>query len=213
LSAETDFWEDRYKAGYDSGRTYTWEWNAIDAFVPSLDDVIDVGCGDLKLWEARQLPARYVGIDLSQAIIDRNRLRWPSGQFVCAPSQEPLQIDRAPVVLCLDLLFHIMDESDYEHTVSNLGQYSSDLLFVSAWRRNPFAEFRKRLRASAYRLKEGHIKSALVAQLGSSDGAYQKYHAMAECVSILGREGVQLISTVNAPNLYGALYVFKRNEK
>jgi len=53
-----DYWERHYSKGGSSGpgsigNYRSWKWNTILEFENSIDDVIDIGCGDLSFWEGR----------------------------------------------------------------------------------------------------------------------------------------------------------------
>jgi ubiquinone/menaquinone biosynthesis C-methylase UbiE len=131
-----EYWEERYRKGGISGEGSLgeyrkWKWEIIDRYAKRIDDVIDVGCGDLSFWEGRDLPNHYVGIDISNTVIERNRKSRPNLTFLRSPAEDYLNIGTARIVLCLDVLFHIMDDSNYERILTNLTRYSND------WEQDP----------------------------------------------------------------------------
>src|SRR5207247_7199848 len=91
------YWEDRYRRGGirgsgSVGDKRKWKWEIIEKYAKSTEDVIDVGCGDLSFWEGRDFPNRYVGIDISETILERNRKLRPGLTFLCASADEYLEI-------------------------------------------------------------------------------------------------------------------------
>lgn len=76
------YWENRYRKGGTSGAGSTgeyrkWKWGIIESYVGNVDDVLDVGCGDLSFWEGRDCP-KYLGLDISPTIIEKDRQLRPS---------------------------------------------------------------------------------------------------------------------------------------
>jgi hypothetical protein len=59
--------------------------------VSLIDDVVDVGCGDLSLWEGRTCE-RYVGLDISPYVIRRNAEKRPDWAFIAWPAERRLPL-------------------------------------------------------------------------------------------------------------------------
>lgn len=138
------FWDDYYENGGVSGpgsigAYRDWKWGVITKMAGQINDVVDVGCGDLSFWEGKQCK-NYTGIDISKVIIDKNMKLRPSWNFIAKSADELVEGLQAPVVLCLDMLFHIMDKVVYEKIFENLGHYSSGWIFINTWRKSPFGE-------------------------------------------------------------------------
>jgi len=146
---EKKFWNRKYDEGGISGRGSigkyrNWKWGKIHQVIGNFREVIDVGCGDLRFWEhpiaskiLNQRRFKYLGIDISDHIISRNRKFAPKLQFICAPSHEPIP-RKASVVFALDLLFHIMDDGNFEETLEQLCKASNQWIVIYSWRKNPF---------------------------------------------------------------------------
>ncbi|MFX0141044.1 MAG: hypothetical protein ACFFDN_45820, partial [Candidatus Hodarchaeota archaeon] len=105
---EEQYWEQRYFSGGTSGpgsigEEKAWKWSLIDQFVPDLNHVIDVGCGDLSFWEGRDC-ADYVGIDISKTIIEKNIKKRPKWQFIHTNAEKRIDGLKKEVVFCLDVL-------------------------------------------------------------------------------------------------------------
>lgn len=151
MTVEKKFWNKKYADGGISGqgsigKYRTWKWMKIMQMIPDLREVIDVGCGDLRFWQhpiAREFTTRkgftYLGIDISDEIIARNQEIAPHLDFVCAPSHLDLG-EKAQVVLALDLLFHIMDDGNFEETLEQLCKASKLWIVIYSWRKNPFPD-------------------------------------------------------------------------
>lgn len=146
------FWEERYKRGGTSGKGSVggyrkWKWKVIKQFVNIKDKtVLDVGCGDLSFLKGQKFRG-YLGIDISPTIIKRNRKKRPDLSFavedVTNPNMEVYSLVSNDVslifdvVLCMDLLFHIMKEGDFKNLLRNLNRWTGEYLFVVNWCKNP----------------------------------------------------------------------------
>ncbi len=151
MTVEKEFWNKKYSEGGNSGRGSigkyrNWKWNKIRDVIGSFRDVIDVGCGDLKFWEhpiaqkiGKQKGFKYLGIDISEFIINKHKTFAPKFDFVCAPSHAPIP-RKASVVFALDLLFHIMDDGNFEETLEQLCKASNQWIVIYSWQKNPFPD-------------------------------------------------------------------------
>ena len=147
---EKDFWNKKYSEGGISGKGSigkyrNWKWGRIYQVVGPFKSVVDVGCGDLSFWQypiankiMKDKDFVYLGIDISDHIISRNRKFAPQLNFICSPSHVPQDVSKVVVSLCMDLLFHIMDQGRFELTLENLCKYSEDWIVIYNWKKNPF---------------------------------------------------------------------------
>ncbi len=224
--APTEYWEARYRAGGASGAgsigaVRAWKWSAIEGHIGALNHVLDVGCGDLSFWEGRNCP-RYLGIDLSETILRKNRLKRPGWSFVCADAARTLRV-HAEVVFCMDVLFHILEESRFRAIVANLCAYTDQWLFVCTWGRNPFARGWSRVQCAfpqrswagrAVFLTVHPLQVARAIVRGPvSGGSHERYHSFEATLDMLRDGGLSLVSTHPSPFDGGinSLYVFRRN--
>ncbi|HEV2137359.1 MAG TPA: hypothetical protein VGR53_00790 [Nitrososphaerales archaeon] len=183
-----EYWEKRYRQGGKSGKgsigqARDWKWSVIDKHVSPVEDVVDIGCGDLSFWEGRTCE-RYFGIDISPHIIKRNTEKRPGWAFVSWPAEKHLPL-KGRVVLCLDVLFHILDDKTATRIIENLCEYSKEWVVVHAWWRNPLGQ-------------------------KLSDGVYQAFRPLDK--TLFSRLGFDLVEETPDPeevNPYGAMYVFK----
>jgi len=189
---EEAYWESCYSLGYGSGegsagRGRDWKWEVITEFAPKITSVIDVGCGDLRFWKGN--PDRYVGIDISETIIERNRkIPRKSWKFICAPAEKRIDGLKAPFVFCIDLLFHIMDDDRYEAILENLCYYASRCIFIHTWINNCFGD-----------RDRGPF----------TDGKYRTFRRLEDYFPIFDRRGFSKPHIRRNPNGVGALYLFQ----
>jgi hypothetical protein len=188
-SKSGEYWERRYREGGKSGQgsvgpSREWKWSVIGKHVSPVDDVVDVGCGDLSFWEGRTCE-RYIGLDISPHITKRNSAMRPDWAFVAWPAERRLPL-KGKLVLCLDVLFHIIDDATATRVMENLCEYSSEWIFVHAWWKNPLGD-------------------------KANDGIYQAFRPMdKELFSRLGFDCVEEVPAPKEVNPYGAMYVFRK---
>lgn len=201
MAIERDFWNKKYEQGGISGRGSigkyrSWKWKQIQ-FTCGLpiSSLIDVGCGDLSFWDhpiAKKILKgrgfKYTGIDVSDNIIKRNRGSFPKLKFINAPAHVEQPNLRASLVLALDLLFHIMDEGEYNLALDTLCRYSNRYLVIYTWKKNPF-----------------------LVQNVFTDGVSQYFRKLGDSKHIFNHHDMQLMNSVDVPyDPFGKLYFFKR---
>lgn len=199
---DQDYWNKRYSEGGTSGRGSVgryrnWKWNKIKEILGmDFKSLIDVGCGDLRFWEhpiaykiGKQEGFNYTGIDKSEFIINKNRVFAPEHKFILAPAHIEQPGLRADVVFCLDLLFHLMDDTEYELTIENLCKYSNKFIVIYTWKKNPF--------------ENGGT---------NSNGVYQKFRAIGEIYhKLFLNYDFNIHSYFDVPyDQFGRLYFFRR---
>lgn len=212
----SNYWDKRYSNGGTSGdgsigSLREFKWAKIEERVGKVDDVIDVGCGDLSFWDGRDCK-KYVGIDASEIIIQKNILKRPNWNFIMSKSDNLMlsSLYQSDVVFCFDMLFHIMDDDVYEGTIDNLSRFSSRYIFVYTWMKNPFIGFEGFKRNIKNKNMGLAIRSAL--HNLDSDLNYQKYRDFDKSVEKFSELGFELKSVEHDEKIdeYGALYFFMR---
>lgn len=113
-----DYWEQRYLAGGTSGdgsegANAAFKAEFLNAFVDEhgIMSVAEYGCGDGRQLEQAEY-TYYVGFDVAPAAVELCRERFkddPSKVFVCPPCPSD-----AELVLSLDVIYHLIDDSDYD---------------------------------------------------------------------------------------------------
>lgn len=199
------YWDQRYKKDGISGRgsrgtKRAWRWNLITKYISSIDQVIDVGCGDLEFWKGKDC-SNYTGIDFSKTIIKKNNEKRPEWKFICAPAEEYIEGIKAECVFCLGVLFHIMDDDIYLQILENLCKYSTKYIVIYTWVENPFS------RVNAFRRK----KIRYVIFPSNTDGHYQHFRSLDDSFYIFENHGFKLINITQMPDNLGGFYIFARN--
>ena len=200
---EKIWWENRYGGGGTSGkgsvgRGRNWKWRMIEEYVSTPDSVVDVGCGDLSFWDGRGCED-YLGIDIACNVITENRLKRPKWRFICANAKDR-QKAIGRIVLCLDLLFHIMNTDDFTAILENLCHYSTEWIFIYTWSINPFTDGPN---------KEKWRK------LGKTvtDDKFQYYRPLRDYIEIFMSHGFLLEETRRPPwDGIGELFIFRKSE-
>lgn len=122
------YWEQRYKQGRNSGEgSYgllaSFKAEVINDFLKknNIENVIEFGCGDgnqLSLIDYK----KYTGLDISPSAIQNCRIKFSHDK-----SKDFKLIDggivkgfSADLVLCLDVLYHIINENDFINTLDSI---------------------------------------------------------------------------------------------
>jgi len=207
---QSDYWENRYRTGGTSGegsigRGREWKWKIIDNYVPNIQSVIDVGCGDLSFWSGREC-VDYTGIDISETILKRNKSLHPEWNFIHSSSDEFIENLRKENVFCFDILFHIINEKIFLKTLTNLCQYSSKYIFIHTWKNNPFS----RLGALRRILKKPDYKTTkYIFFPAKTDMNYQHFRLLTDYLNIFKKHGFELLAEHDNPNHEGCMYILK----
>lgn len=135
---EKEYWNNRYQNGgnsgygsYDEQLTKKLQWLSG---LP-IKSISEIGCGDvnfainlLKLYPG----AVYNGQDISEFIIQRNKKLYPQYNFVREADNLPV----GDLLLCVDVLFHIIEEGDYEALLKQLELKWTKYLALTAYERD-----------------------------------------------------------------------------
>lgn len=137
MEFEKSYWNDRYSKGGNSGYgTYGDQLDKKLEWLKGLDikSITDIGCGDFYFGKnlLDMYPeAKYKGFDISEAIIERNKRIYPYSFEILSE-----KVPQADMVLCIDVLFHIMNEEDVEKTLSLLENSWTKYLALTAYERD-----------------------------------------------------------------------------
>lgn len=136
---EKKYWDDRYYGGYTSGpASYGGQLvrkvQYIKDNVRDIKNITDIGCGDFTLGAklcAMFPTASYLGMDISAVVVERNKGLYPRGQF-----QVMSDIPKSDLLLCVDVLFHVLDDEECEKLIDNLHNSWDNYLVITAYERN-----------------------------------------------------------------------------
>lgn len=135
------WWEKRYSLGYNSGpgsRGMAAQHKAdiINEFIEkhSINSVVEFGCGDgynLSLIRYKN----YLGFDVSETALRLCRVMFKNDVSKTFRFYDPIVFDNknlTPVdlVVCLDVLFHILDETEYNKVLDDMFAYSPSYVIL-----------------------------------------------------------------------------------
>lgn len=129
------YWDERYSSGGNSGAgSYGEQLEKKLGWLSGLDinSITEIGCGDFNFgYElCRLFPfSKYVGYDISDWIIQKNKKSFPEVDFRNSSESLPT----ADLVVCIDVLFHILDDAEYEKTLKKLEALQTKYLAVTAY--------------------------------------------------------------------------------
>lgn len=134
-----DYWNNRYQGGRTSGDgSYGKEMerkvllirDLIKACYPPIKTVLDFGCGDFNLGKEflKHIDVQYTGYDFSETIVKRNEELYGTDSVKFT---NKLPTKKSDVVICMDVLFHVVDDEEYEKTLKTLYNSYSRYLIVS----------------------------------------------------------------------------------
>lgn len=172
IERSRSFWNRRYSIGGNSGTSgKDYEWEIINKHVPSINHVVDVGCGDLGFWNYKPCPD-YVGIDISEKIIKLNEARTrgmePRRIFFNQPAEELIPNLSRENAICMDVLFHILEKENFEKILKNLTSYASKRIILTVWDESPFIDT-------------------------DTDGEYQRYFDFKEQIPVFQSSGFRIV--------------------
>jgi hypothetical protein len=167
-------------------------------------------------------------------------LRWRKGRvlvpcldrtcgwkFILQDAQTSIKGIRARIVFCLDLLFHILDDSAYVRILENLCMYSKEWIFIFTWSKNPF-DLSWRAKTLLFDFAAGMLKKhpsrfsgledriMFLRKQPDSDGLYRKFRDFTKYTWILRSKGFALVALHTMPTKVdyyhnrNTLYVFKK---
>jgi len=116
-----DYWEDRYRAGGNSGagsysRLARNKAEVLNRFVAEnrIESVIEFGSGDGAQLRLAVYP-RYTGVDVSRTVLDqtiRDFAGDPTKRFL--HTAEVTAADQADLALSLDVIYHLIEDAVFE---------------------------------------------------------------------------------------------------
>lgn len=218
INQQDDYWERHYSNGRGSGdgsvgdHLRTFKWECLEAGNTDLQNVIDVGCGDLSFWDGRQC-RKYLGIEKSTNRCIINAVNRPDLRCTNHNAEDRIDNIHAPTVLCFDMLFHVMNPEAYIRILKNLAEYSTDKIFIYTLHTNPFLYPTIRWTAILSQIHKGNYHNAWQMAREKevvTDFEYQYYRDFETLSCYL--DGFQCQDMIRAEQIdpFGAMYVFRR---
>jgi hypothetical protein len=131
------YWEARYRLGGTSGagslgRLARFKATVINRFIAEnqIQSVIDLGCGDASQFELLDVPADYVGVDVSPAALARCTARAPGHRFVTPDALRALP--PAQLTLSLDVIYHLVEDAVFLTTMQSLFAWATRFVLIYA---------------------------------------------------------------------------------
>ncbi|MEK3731908.1 MULTISPECIES: class I SAM-dependent methyltransferase [Paenibacillus] len=136
-----EYWDDNYSNGGTSGRGSYGELADFKAEVVNelverngVRTVIEFGCGDGNQLSLMKYP-EYLGLDVAASAVQLCTERFkddPGKRFM---QYDPRtfadgKLSKFDMVVCLDVLYHITDDEDFEATLRHIFDSSSDLVVL-----------------------------------------------------------------------------------
>ena len=147
------YWDNRYKNGGNSGAgSYGDMLNRKLDWLKKLEGIktiYELGCGDFNFgWRLLQFfpDATYIGTDMSETIIERNKQIAPKHTFTTNKVIIP-----SDLVLCVDVLFHVLDEKELEDILNGLEKAWTKYLVITAYERDEEMTNHVRIRKFDYK--------------------------------------------------------------
>lgn len=137
ITSSADYWENRYKNNGNSGigsynHLAQFKADIINKFVEehNINTVIELGCGD-----GNQLSYfnfnKYIGYDVSQTVVELCKNKFNNDntkQFYLLNELD--ENNKADLVLSLDVLFHLLEDSVYYEYLEQLFNISNKYVII-----------------------------------------------------------------------------------
>lgn len=132
----TPYWEERYRAGGDSGtgsggRLAEFKAEIINEFVSteSVSSVIEFGCGDGRQLLLARYP-KYTGVDVSPTIIEKCRTLFGDNPNFSFLTTAEYHGEKADLALSLDVIFHLIEDDVFSAYMETLFDASTRFVII-----------------------------------------------------------------------------------
>ena len=132
------YWDERYKNGNSGVGSYgDWLKFKLEEIkkIKGVSSILDVGCGDLNTGTqvASLFPkSTYLGLDISKTALQQAKERKLDKRFSFKLMEDSVFSYPSDLVLCLDVLWHINREKDYNDLLKSLKKSWKKHLFLTA---------------------------------------------------------------------------------
>lgn len=141
--SSAEYWDSRYRKGRNSGagsygRLQRYKARFINDLVRlnQVRDIIDFGTGDGSFASQISCPL-YVGVDVSQTAIERNRERFSGRQDLRFCNVAELDGEaRRDLALSLAVIYHLVEDEVFERYMSNLFLFAKRFVVIYASNRD-----------------------------------------------------------------------------
>jgi SAM-dependent methyltransferase len=115
-----------------AGRLARFKADTINLFIAvnGIRSVIDIGCGDASQLALLEVPANYVGVDVSPVALARCAARFPDRRFVTP--DDLCTVSPAELTLSLDVIYHLIEDSVFATTMRTLFSRATRFVVIYA---------------------------------------------------------------------------------
>jgi hypothetical protein len=121
------------------GRLARFKATTINRFVAGngITSMIDLGCGDASQLALLELPADYVGVDVSPSALALCSTQFPERRFI---TPEVLRtLPPAELTLSLDVIYHLIEDDLFAATMRTLFAWATRFVVIYASNRDAAA--------------------------------------------------------------------------
>ena len=168
------YWNNRYlRGGNSGGGSYGEQLDKKMEYISKLSGVFsisEIGCGDFNFGKrvTQMFPeATYTGSDVSDVIVRRNTALYGRHGFTFNTEDVPT----ADLVLCVDVLFHVLDDKECEELINKLEKLWTKYLIVTAYERDEELNTHVRIRKFDYK----RFGEPIVREVIEEDGSLYFY--------------------------------------
>ncbi|WP_282154912.1 methyltransferase domain-containing protein [Cytobacillus gottheilii] len=135
-----DWWEANYAEGGTSGlgsygELAEFKADVVNTFIEEhkIQSVIEFGCGDGNQLQYMNYPV-YQGFDISESAVNMCKDKFKDDETKSFIHYNPEFFDAksvsADLVVCLDVLYHIIDEEDFQRTLTHIFNCSNSYVIL-----------------------------------------------------------------------------------
>ncbi|MBY8987034.1 MAG: class I SAM-dependent methyltransferase [Candidatus Lokiarchaeota archaeon] len=140
MNKDKHYWDERYKtrgSGAGScGQILDFKFQEIRG-MPNVRSILDVGFGDLNtILRVTSFfsTASYLGLDISTTALQKAKAKKLDDRFNFKLIENSIFSHPSDLVLCLDVLYHITQDEDYENMLRSLKQSWKKHLFLTVYK-------------------------------------------------------------------------------
>jgi hypothetical protein len=177
FSGSDTFWEDRYRAGGDSGpgsyhRLAAFKAKVINDFIveKNVGSAIEFGCGDGNNLSLVNYP-KYIGLDVSPTStrLCINKFQNDNSKsFYVYNSLSFLdnhQLFRADMSLSLDVIYHLVEDEIYAKYMTDLFQSAQKYVIIYSWDESGTQDFHQKSRNFSKWVTENQPSFKLISRI------------------------------------------------
>lgn len=104
----------------ENNKEYLYLLHKIIEYTPSIKTIVDVGCGDYRLMKELIHTKKYIGVDVSSHIIQKNKTLYPHVDFSVGSTVG--ELPDGDIIIIKDVLQHLSNK-DVMKSLNNIKKY------------------------------------------------------------------------------------------